>query len=42
VLSALALPLLTTSAQIKVTSQATLGSWQLDDFYLDPCVAKLG
>jgi hypothetical protein len=42
VLSALALPLLTTSAQIKVTSQATFGSWQLDDFYLDPCVAKLG
>jgi hypothetical protein len=42
VLSALALPLLTTSAQVKLTSQATSGSWQVDDVYLDPCVAKLG
>jgi hypothetical protein len=42
VLSALALPLLTTSAQVQVTSQATSGSWQVDDVYLDPCVAKLG
>jgi hypothetical protein len=42
VLSALALPLGTTSAQVQVTSQATSGSWQLDDVYLDPCVAKLG
>jgi hypothetical protein len=42
VLSALALPLLTTSAQVTVTSQATSGSWQVDDVYLDPCVAKLG
>jgi hypothetical protein len=40
--SALALPLLTTSAQILLTSQATSGSWQIDDLYLDPCVAKLG
>ena len=40
--SALALPLLTTSAQVKLTSLATSGSWQVDDLYLDPCVAKLG
>ncbi len=42
VLSALALPLLTTSAQVLLTSKATSGSWQVDDVYLDPCVAKLG
>jgi hypothetical protein len=42
VLSALALPLLTTSAQVVLTSTATSGSWQVDDVYLDPCVAKLG
>jgi hypothetical protein len=42
VLSALALPLFTTSAQVQLTSQATSGSWQVDDVYLDPCVAKLG
>jgi hypothetical protein len=40
--SALALPLLTSTAQVLVTSEATSGSWQLDDVYLDPCVAKLG
>jgi hypothetical protein len=40
--SLLALPLATTSAQVVVTSQATSGSWQVDDFYLDPCVSKLG
>lgn len=42
VLSALALPLATTSAQVVLTSTATSGSWQIDDVYLDPCVAKLG
>jgi hypothetical protein len=42
VLSSLALPLFTTSAQVQITSQATSGSWQIDDVYLDPCVAKLG
>jgi hypothetical protein len=42
VLSALALPLGTTSAEVLLTSQATSGSWQVDDVYLDPCVAKLG
>jgi hypothetical protein len=42
VLSALALPVLTTSAQVVLTSAATSGNWQIDDVYLDPCVAKLG
>lgn len=42
VLSTLALPLLTATAQVKLTSEATSGSWQIDDVYLDPCVAKLG
>lgn len=42
VLSTLALPLLTATAQVQVTSQAKSGSWQVDDFYLDPRVAKLG
>jgi hypothetical protein len=41
-LSVLALPIGTTSAQVLLTSQATSGSWQVDDVYLDPCVAKLG
>jgi len=42
VLSTLALPLATTTAQVVVTSRATRGSWQLDDVYLDPCKMKLG
>lgn len=42
VLSALALPLLTTSAQVVITSTATSGNWQVDDVYLDPCASKLG
>jgi hypothetical protein len=42
VLSALALPLLTSSAQVVLTSEAKQGNWQLDDVYLDPCKMKLG
>jgi hypothetical protein len=42
VLSTLALPLLTASAQVQLTSTATSGSWQVDDVYLDPCASKLG
>lgn len=42
VLSLLALPLLTSTAQVQLTSQATSGSWQVDDVYLDPRIAKLG
>jgi hypothetical protein len=40
--SLLALPLLTTTAQVMFTSQAKSGNWQIDDVYLDPLVAKLG
>jgi hypothetical protein len=40
--SLLALPLGTSSAQVLLTSQAKLGSWQVDDVYLDPCASKLG
>jgi hypothetical protein len=40
--SALALPVLTATAQVLVTSTATSGSWQVDDVYLDPCIAKVG
>jgi hypothetical protein len=42
VLSTLALPLLTRTAQVKLTSQATSGKLQVDDVYLDPRVVKLG
>lgn len=42
VLSALALPLFTSTAQVMVTSQAKAGSWQVDDVYLDPRVVRLG
>jgi hypothetical protein len=42
VLSTLALPLLTSTAQVELTSQAKSGSWQVDDVYLDPRIAKLG
>jgi hypothetical protein len=42
VLSTLALPVFTTSAQVVLTSTATAGSWQVDDVYLDPCASKLG
>jgi hypothetical protein len=42
VLSTLALPLFTTSAQVQFTSTASSGSWQVDDVYLDPCASKLG
>jgi len=42
VLSTLALPLLTSTAQVRLTSQAKSGSWQVDDVYLDPRIAKLG
>jgi hypothetical protein len=42
VLSVLALPLGTSSAQVLLTSKASAGSWQVDDVYLDPCASKLG
>ena len=42
VLSALALPLFTSTAQVEVTSEARSGDWQIDDVYLDPRVVRLG
>lgn len=40
--SLLALPLLTSTADVVLTSQQSSGAWQVDDVYLDPRVAKLG
>jgi len=34
--SALALPILTYAAQIRLTSTATSGTWQVDDVFVDP------
>jgi len=41
VLSALAVPLGTTSAQIYLQAEQAQGSWLLDDAYLDPCVSRV-
>jgi hypothetical protein len=38
--SALALPLLTSYAQIRMTSAS--GTWQVDDAFVDPCVSLAG
>lgn len=38
--SALALPLLTSAAQIRVT--AASGTWQVDDAFVDPCISRVG
>lgn len=38
--SLLALPLGTSSAQVRITSLATGGDWQVDDVYLDPMLAR--
>lgn len=40
--SALALPLLTSYAQIRVTSAARSGNWQLDDAFVDPYICGIG
>jgi hypothetical protein len=40
--SLLALPLGTTSAQMRVTSTASSGTWQIDDVFVDPCVVRIG
>jgi hypothetical protein len=40
--SLLALPLGTTSAQLKLTSTATRGTWEVDDVYVDPCIGRIG
>jgi hypothetical protein len=39
--SLLALPLLTSTAQVLVVNNSSSGSWQVDDFYLDPCVSRI-
>jgi hypothetical protein len=41
VLSALAVPLGTTSAQVYFQSEQKHGSWLVDDAYLDPCVSRV-
>lgn len=41
-LSLLALPLGTSSARLVLTSQATSGTWQVDDVFLDPMVSRIG
>jgi hypothetical protein len=38
--SLLSLPLLTTSAQLRLTSTATSGIWQVDDVYVDPWLSR--
>jgi hypothetical protein len=40
--SLLARPLGTTSAQMRVTSTASSGTWQIDDVFVDPCVVRIG
>jgi hypothetical protein len=40
--SVLALPLLTSYAQIRVTSTATRGIWEVDDVFVDPCINRIG
>jgi hypothetical protein len=40
--SALALPLLTSYAQIRVTSTARSGNWQVDDAFVDPYICGVG
>ncbi len=38
--SVLALPLLTRYAQLRLTSTATSGSWQVDDVFVDPWASR--
>jgi hypothetical protein len=40
--SALALPLLTSSAQIRIVNTASSGTWQVDDAFVDPLIARIG
>lgn len=42
ILSALALPLGTTTARVFLSSGASSGAWRVDDVYLDPCASKFG
>jgi hypothetical protein len=40
--SLLALPVLTVSAQVRLTSLASSGTWQVDDVFVDPWVNRIG
>ena len=40
--SSLALPLLTSYAQIRVTSAASSGTWHVDDLFVDPLINRIG
>jgi hypothetical protein len=40
--SLLALPLLTSYAQIRVTNTGSRGTWEIDDAFIDPCLSRLG
>jgi hypothetical protein len=40
--SLLGLPLLTTSAQIRVTNTGRSGNWLVDDVFVDPCIGRIG
>jgi hypothetical protein len=40
--SLLAVPILTSYAQIRITSAATRGLWEVDDVFVDPCISRIG
>jgi len=40
--SALALPLLTSYAQLRLSSGASSGTWQVDDAFVDPWISRVG
>lgn len=40
--SLLALPLGTSYAQVRFTSTASRGLWEVDDVYVDPCIGRIG
>lgn len=40
--SALALPLLTSYAQIRIVNSGSRGTWQVDDAFVDPLIARIG
>lgn len=40
--SALALPLLTSYAQIRIVNSGRRGTWQVDDAFVDPLISRIG
>lgn len=40
--SALALPLLTSYAQIRIVNTGSRGTWQVDDAFVDPLISRIG